>query len=187
MIIFLGWCGSILYLINHAYISVVKNWHYKVYYSGNLIAAVFLVVSSLIISSYQAVIINSFWALMSALLLFKVDVGKIPFSKRLYYLGFSAILVWSAWVGIKHGFNSSFFYACLGWSSSYVFCLSYFLFSSKKLSHMHYLLFNIYAASALLPILWGQQNWPVFSLEVCWALISAYGAYARIEKVHLID
>ena len=36
-----------LYLVNHGYISVVKNWNPKIYYSGNLLAALSLVVSSL--------------------------------------------------------------------------------------------------------------------------------------------
>jgi hypothetical protein len=187
MIVVLGWIGSILYLINHAYISVVKHWQPKVYYGGNFIAAVSLVASSLMIYSYQAVVINGFWALISILLIMKFDVAKVPLSKRVFYLGFVLILVWSAFSGLEHGWRSSDFYAALGWSSSYVFCFSYFLFCSKKLSHLSYLLFNIYAASALLPILWAQQNLPVFGLEICWAAISAYGVYARLDEVHLID
>jgi hypothetical protein len=183
----LGWLGSISYLINHGYISIVKNWHPKIYYGGNLVAALSLVVSSLMILSYQAVIINCFWALISILLLMKFDVAKIPFSKRIFYLGFIIILVWSAFIGLEYGLNTTAFHASLAWSSTYVFCLSYFLFCSKKLCHLNYLWFNIYAASALLPILWGQNNWPVFSLEVSWAIISAYGVYERIEEVHLID
>jgi len=183
----LGWFGSALYLINHGYISVVKNWHPTIYYGGNLIAALSLVVSSLMMFSYQAVVINAFWALISVLLLIKVDVAKVPISKRIFNLGFVFILAWLAFSAFQHGWGSFTFHAYLGWSSSYVFCLSYFLFCSKKLSHINYLLFNFYAASALLPLLWSQQNWPVFSLEICWALISAYGVFKRIEKVHLID
>ena len=187
MIALLGWLGSVLYLINHGYISVVKNWHPKIYYGGNLIAALSLMASSLIIFSYQAVVINGFWALISILLIMQFDVAKIPLSRRIFYLGFILILAWSVYIGYDEGWNSTSFYACLGWSSSYVFCLSYFLFCSKKLSHIKYLLFNIYAATALLPILWGQDNWPVFTLEICWAAISVYGVYARMDEVHLID
>ncbi|TYK64509.1 CBU_0592 family membrane protein [Colwellia echini] len=187
MVVLLGWFGSVLYLLNHGYISVVKNWRPNIYYAGNLIAALALVVSSLIIVSYQAVVINGFWALISILLLIKFDVAKVPLSKRIFYLGFILILIWSAYIGFEQGFYSYAFYTCLGWSSSYVFCLSYLLFCSKKLKHINYLLLNFYAASALLPILWSQQNWPVFTLEVSWALISAYGAYTRMDEVHLID
>lgn len=187
MITILGWLGSLLYLVNHGYIAVVKNWNTNIYYAGNFFAASFLVVSSLIISSYQAVVINGFWALISVLLLLKFDVAKVPLSKRIFQLGFIIIIAFLAFVAYRDGWNSSTFQNYLGWSSSYVFCLSYFLFCSKKLSHVNYLLFNVYAACCLLPILWLQQNFPVMGLEVCWALISAYGVFKRLDEVHLID
>lgn len=187
MVAALGWIGSVLYLLNHAYISIVKNWKPSFYYGGNFIAAISLVISSLILASYQAVVINSFWAVISILLLVKFDVSRLAFSKRFFYVGFSLFLAVCTWIVVKYGLSSDVFFTYLGWSSSYVFCLSYFLFSSKKLSHVSYLLLNVYAATALLPLLWGQQNWPVFTLEVCWALISGYGVFARLDEVHLID
>ncbi|GAA5131809.1 CBU_0592 family membrane protein [Thalassotalea piscium] len=183
----LGWFGSILYLVNHGYISVNKEWKPNIYFTGNLIAALALVASSLLISSYQAVVINGFWALISILLIIKFDMSTIAFSKRAFYLGLILILAWSAYIAYKHGINSLAFFTYLGWSSSYVFCLSYFLFCSKKLNRISYLLLNAFAASALLPILWRQENWPVFSLEICWVLISIYGAYTQVDEVHLID
>ncbi|RHW76174.1 hypothetical protein [Colwellia sp. RSH04] len=187
MSISLGWIGSLLYLIGHAYISMVKSWSPKIYYASNLIAALSLVISSLILFSYQAAVINSFWALISILLLKKIDISKVPVSKRSFYIGSVAIIGWCAFVGYDSGWKSTNFYTVLGWSSSYAFCLSYFLFCSKKVTHIKYLLINIYAAGAIMPILWVQQNWPVFSLEVCWVAISAYGVYARMDEVHLID
>lgn len=187
MIVILGWFGSLLYLVNHGYISLVKQWRKRVYYSGNLIAAVSLVISSLFIASYQAVLINVFWALISLLLLIHFDVSKLSFSKRFFYVSFTFFLAVIVVYALRLGVNSIEFYTCLAWSSSYVFCLSYFLFCSKKLNQIAYLAFNIYAACALLPLLWLQQNWPVFSLEVCWAIISAYGIVAKLEQSHLID
>lgn len=187
MISILGWFGSLLYLLNHAYIAMVKNWSAKVYYAGNFFAASFLVISSLMIFSYQAVVINGFWAIISVLLLLKFDVAKVPLSKRVFQLGFFIIIVFLLFIGNRDGWVSDTFQSYLGWSSSYVFCLSYFLFCSKKLSHINYLLFNVYAASSLLPILWLQQNWPVLGLELCWALISIFGIFKRLEKNHIID
>lgn len=187
MLAILGWFGSITYLINHGYISVIKNWQPKVYYAGNLLAALSLVISSFFIFSYQAVVINGFWALISILLLIKFDITRVPISKRIFNVGFVGIIIWLLYSGVQYGWGSEHFFASLGWSSSYVFCLSYFLFCSKKLSHINYLLFNVYAATVLLPLLWTQQNWPVFYLEVCWALISLYGVFKRIDEVHLID
>lgn len=187
IVVTLGWFGSVLYLINHGYISAFKHWKPKIYYGCNLIAALSLVVSSLMIFSYQAVVINGFWAIISILLLLNIDVAKVPFSKRVFKLGFVFILAWLVFIGFQYGWGSITLYDYLGWSSSYVFCLSYFLFCSKKLNHINYLLFNIYAACALLFILWEQHNWPVFSLELCWAAISAYGVFARLDEVHLIN
>lgn len=187
MVAILGWFGSILYLLNHGYISIIKNWHSGVYYGGNFLAAISLVLSSFLLGSYQAVVINAFWAIISLLLLVKFDVSRLAFSKRIFYVGFASFILFCGWLSFKHGMFSETLYVYLGWSSTYVFCLSYFLFSSKKLSHVSYLMLNVYAATALLPLLWSQQNWPVFTLEVCWALISGYGVFVRIDEVHLID
>ena len=76
MIAILGWFGSLLYIVNHGYISSVKQWQGRIYYSGNLIAAVSLVISSFIIASYQAVVINNFWAIVSFLLMIHFDVSS---------------------------------------------------------------------------------------------------------------
>lgn len=187
MMLVLGWFGSILYLLNHGYISLVKQWREKIYYTGNLIAALSLVISSLAISSYQAVVINGFWAVVSLLLLLQYDMTKLSFSKRAFHIGFLGFLTAIAVVGVMFGISSAELFTCMAWSSSFVFCLSYFLFCAKKLSHIAYLAFNVYAALALLPMLWVQQNWPVFTLEVCWAAISAYGIFAKLERSHLID
>lgn len=187
MIAVLGWFGSVLYLINHAYISLIKDWKETWYYSGNLIAAVALVISSLFIASYQAVVINGFWAVISLLLLMKFDVTKLSFSKRIFYLGLAFFAFAIVGVAYRNGATSEQFYTVLAWSSSYAFCLSYFLFCAKKLSQISYLALNAYAASALLPLLLVQQNWPVFTLEVCWAVISVYGIFAKLENSHLID
>lgn len=187
MTFLLGWIGSILYLLNHIYISVEKDWNERAYYSGNLIAAISLIVSSMTIPSYQAIVINSFWAIISLLLLFKFNVNKFIFSKRIFFVGLILIISYCISLAFSQNINSLEFHTYLGWSSSYVFCLSYFLFCSKKLSHIQYLLLNVYAATALLPLLWSQENWPVFTLEVCWALISTYGVLSRLDDVHLID
>lgn len=183
----LGWFGSILYLINHGYISVYKNWKTHIYYSGNCIAALSLMVSSFMLLSYQAVVVNGFWALISMLLLLNVNVAKVPMSKRIFYVGFISFVTISLIIGFHYGWAAPVFHVYIGWSSSYVFCLSYFLFCSKKINQISYLMLNFYAAIALLPILYSQENWPVFTLEVCWAAISIYGVYRRIEQIHLID
>ena len=65
----IGWFGTVLYLINHVYISLNSQYKKNIYYVGNAIAALALVLSSLVVSSMQAVIINGFWAIVSVALL----------------------------------------------------------------------------------------------------------------------
>lgn len=185
MIIFiLGWAGTIIYLLNHGYISLVSQWRPTIYYGGNLVAATALVITSLQHHSHQAVIINSFWALLSLALLCKLPVERLPFNNRLFYLlliGFVAVIGFQIFSDLQQVI------IVLGWSSAFVFSGSYLLFSAGKMKQIHYLAFNAYAAIALLPQLWIDGNWPVFGLEIVWAIISLYGFYKRLDQVHLID
>jgi hypothetical protein len=54
------------------------------------------------------------------------------------------------------------------------------LFASSFISRRRFLLYNMIAAYALVPILYLDKNYPVFVLEVIWGSISAFG-YARLR------
>lgn len=183
MIIAIGWLGTLLYLINHTYISIKKNWQKKVYYGGNALAAICLIFSSYFTNSWQAIAINTFWAIISVALYFDVNLSSIKFSKRFFYsiLG-GLITIFLGGFLLQNQLNL----ALLGWISAFVFSGCYFLFSSEKMLPRYYLCWNAFAAIALLPQLWLDQNWPVFSLEIVWAIISLYGAARKFEEVHLI-
>jgi hypothetical protein len=184
MFALLGWFGTVAYLVNHAYISLVQQRNNTIYYGGNFLAATALVISSMASHSFQAVVINGFWALISILILAKVDLQRFPVSRRL----FNAILVLFALALLYQALlNSEFDIRLLGWSSAFVFSASYLLFSVGKMRILIYLLCNAYAAFALLPQVWQDENWPVFVLEICWGCISIYGAARRYNQVHLID
>ncbi|AEP29458.1 hypothetical protein GNIT_1334 [Glaciecola nitratireducens FR1064] len=181
----LGWCGTFLYLANHAYISLVTSWRPKVYFSGNLFAATALTVQSVHLSSWQAAVINGFWMTVSTLLLIDVKIDSVKIRAKSYF-SFSALMLLAA--------SASFFlieittfYEVLGWSSAYFFCSSYFLFSAKIISSRAYLSCNVYAALALLPQLWLSANYPVLTLEVAWAIVSLIGIIKSYNEVHLID
>lgn len=180
----IGWVGTIVYLLNHAYISVKKDWNKTLYYVGNAFAAGSLVLSSLVINSWQAVINNGFWLIVSALLLLGFNLNRVPISKPIFYILLAAIWIW-----ILLGFvvSVAIDYAYLGWSSVLCFGLAYLLFSADKMSISHYLGWNIYAALALLPQLWLDQNIPVFVLEIIWAVISLFGVIKRTDTSHLLD
>lgn len=181
---FLGWLGITFYLLGHAYISIVKDWKKVIYYSGNLIAAVSLVISSTAIESWQAVVINVFWAIISILQLLRYDLSKVLFSM----LAFKIILagVWLALI-IMSVVKQSVQLDILGWSSAFVFCAGYLLFTANKMSLNLYFICTAYAASSLMPQLWLDQNWPVFTLEVCWIIISVYGLISKYNEPRLID
>ncbi|MDO6427010.1 hypothetical protein Q4489_08310 [Thalassotalea sp. 1_MG-2023] len=184
MLVLIGWIGTVLYLINHAYISFVRHWKPNIYYGGNLLAAVVLVISSLAVSSYQAVFINAFWAMVSLAILRHWPINKIPASTRLFYLGLFVFVSYFCYQYIASGVINI---ALLGWSSAYAFTAGYLLFCCKKLNHLAYLLLNAYAAIVLLPQLWQDQNLPVFALEIAWAAISLVGAVKRVREPHLMD
>lgn len=180
----IGWFGTLLYLINHAYISLFKQWKKRIYYAGNLIAALCLVVSSWQVASYQAVSINSFWAVVSLALLLALPVEKIPFSRSAFYSVFGlfiGLIVYQSF--LQQQVN----YMLLGWLSTYTFCFGYLLFSSNKLKHTNYLLLNFCAAVVLIPQLWLDNNLPVLGLEIAWAIISIYGVVKNLSHSHLID
>jgi hypothetical protein len=180
----LGWLGTVTYLLNHAYISLVPQWRPSIYYGANLVAALALVATSLHSQSLQAVAINGFWALLSIALLYGLPVAKLPFSSRLFH---QLLLVFAIAIGYLSSVNGAQAVIALGWSSVFVFSAAYLLFSSGKMKTRHYLAFNGYAALALMPQLWLDQNWPVFGLEVAWAAISFYGVGKHKDDVHLID
>lgn len=180
----LGWFGTVLYLANHSYLSLVTRWRPLVYYGGNFVAATLLVFSSVAIESWQAVCINGFWSVVSLLLLCRVDLSRLPFHRSWFYLAMAIMLGVTA---ATFFLDTTLTIAMFGWSSTLAFCASYLLFSASRISVRTYLFWNSYAALALLPQLWLDQNWPVFGLECAWAIISIYGLFQRRQEVHLID
>lgn len=172
----LGWFGTISYLLNHAYISLVQHWNKSVYYGINFIAGTSLVISSLAIPSSQAVTINLFWAAISFTQLANIKSPSLPFNARFIVL--SAFFFWLLASGSAF-YDLKITIAILGWSSAYTFCFAYFLFASGKISARFYFVCNAYAALVLLPQLWFDANWPVFVLEVCWAMLSLYGFHRK--------
>lgn len=181
---YVGWLGTGLYLLNHAYISYAKNLKKWVYYLGNLIAASILTVTSLIEHSWQAVVINGFWALISLLLILSAPIQKIAFPMSAFHR-----LIFLFWPTTLVGFYLDFQlgFMILGWSSAFAFCASYLLFNANIMKPIEYFIWNTYAAIVLLPQLWIDMNYPVFGLELAWAVISLYGVKKRYQHGHLID
>lgn len=181
----LGWLGTVVYLGNHGYVSLIKDWRPNIYFSFNLLAATLLTIQSVALASWQAAAINGFWILISALLLAKVKINFISISATAYLSSSVMVLLFVAVTAFA--VDVLFYYKLLAWSSAYFFCSSYLLFSAKCISTRAYLFANVYAAIALLPQLWITQNLPVFTLEIAWAGLSVVGIVKSYSKIHLID
>jgi len=174
----LGWAGTALYIFAHGWISILKRSSDRGYYVINFCAAVLVVVSSMLLSSWQPVLINAFWALISLAALYRYKLPALFLTNR--YLAFLVCIVfcigciWFLLVDQVVGLY------ILAWSSVIAFCLSYWRFSSRQLSQKGYFLFSAYAAFILLPQLYLDENWPVFLLEVLWGSLSVIG-YLRLR------
>ncbi len=184
MIAFLGWFGTTLYLINHAYLSFVPKWKKSIYYSANFIAALSLVVSSVYLHSWQAVAINVFWGVVSMLFLLKLRLRELPLSSgRFLLLLFGTILI-SIFAYLR---APEQIWNVVSWVAAVIFSLSYLMFSASKMKARYYQLANFLAAIMCLPVLWIQVNYAVFALEIIWALISAWSAIKQFNEAHIID
>lgn len=180
-----GWCGTVIYLANHTYISVNADWRKLIYFGGNFVAASFLLMQSTYLASWQAVVINGFWMVISLSLLAGISFENIRVSAKHYYV-FCAFALSGLCVSIAF-LDWETVVQLFAWSSAFVFCSCYFLFSAQRITSRAYLMLNIYAALVLLPQLYLTSNWPAFGLEVAWATISSYGVIKSYRRVHLID
>jgi hypothetical protein len=184
MISLLGWFGTILYLMNHAYLSFHPRWQKGVYYWGNFIAATSLVISSWLLSSWQAVAINGFWALISVLILMNVNLRALPITSRRWLLLASAVLIIALVIWWR---EPERLWSLCSWFAAMIFASAYLVFSAEKLAPRHYQIANVIAAILCMPQLWLDTNYAVFFLEVIWSMISAWAAIKRYTEMHLID
>lgn len=172
----IGWCGTVVYLANHAYLSLSVQHKKTLYFGANALAAACLVFSSVILSSWQAALNNGFWLLISVLLLAKVNLQQLTVSKVLLYVLFGGLFAVFLFGWASTGLPDA---ALMGWSSVLCFGMAYLLLSATKITVLEYLCWNIYAALAFLPQLWLDQNIPVLALEIAWAGVSVFGALKR--------
>ena len=184
MISILGWFGTCLYLINHAYLSLYSKWKRRVYYIGNLLAATALVISSSLLMSWQAVAINGFWAVISLMILCGVNLRALPVNSRRWIFMASIVVLIAVVIWWR---EPDKLWSLVSWGAALIFATAYLVFSAEKLAPRHYQLANVVAALMCMPQLWLDNNYAVFFLEVAWSIISAWAAYRRYQEMHLID
>ncbi|MEH6813809.1 MAG: hypothetical protein V7677_14845 [Motiliproteus sp.] len=172
----LGWMGTAFYILAHGWLSVLKRQPEQGYYWANFLAAVLVALSSAMLTSWQPVLINGFWALVSLAAIYHFQLPNLNVSNRRIFILVCIMFCTGVLALVLFGRTGI---DILAWSSVAAFCLSYWRFVARQLSRKAYFLFGAYAAFTLLPKLYFDQNWPVFLLEVIWGGLSVIG-YLRL-------
>ena len=169
----IGWVGTVLYLGNHGLLAFDRIARGQKYYAINLCAAALVTASSLILASWQALVVNGFWVGVSLLGLLGVRLAPLRGVSLRALLTLCAVLATAAafaaitdWpLGIR----------LLGWSATALFCGIYLLYAVERISAQQFLAGNAAAAFCLVPVLTLDQNWPVVALELVWGVLSVIG------------
>lgn len=167
----IGWMGTALYLLNHAVYSVHSNYSLRKYYIFNFLAALFVTINSVYLLSYQPVVTNVYWMVVSILGFLSFEEYPRVYPKRVFY-GLGAILICASVALWAYGQFTAF--ELMGWLSVFVYCSSYFLLVTEKFSRREYQIGSFIAAVLIIPSLFLKQNWPMVVLEVAWAALSFY-------------
>lgn len=179
----IGWFGTVLYLANYAYMSLYDHWKRRIYFSANAVAATCLAIISVILFSWQAVGVNGFWVIISLWLLSGRGFSFVRFNHWVVDGGVglmwlvAAVYLFIDWRGSV---------AWMAWSSTWTFCFAYLLFAAEKLPLKRFLICNAYAAGALLPQLFLDENWPTFAMESAWCCISLAGLW-KLDRQKVRD
>lgn len=173
--IIIGWIATMAYLSAHFYLAIDPNYRFHLYYSLNLAGAVGFVISSTAITSWQSVIINIFWAFITAsTLLGKTDF--IRFNASRFWLTGPAFLAALSGLMVMV-VNFSMGSNVLGWAGTAFYIFGYYLFATQSIKSWQFLVYNSIASLILLPVYGLDENWPAFTLSVAWALISVIGLW----------
>ena len=177
----LGWLATTAYLIGHLYLAVKPDFQARIYYGLNLFGGVGFVISSAAIASWQSVIINVFWALISLAAL-KGEMNLPQFKASRWWLigpAFLAAIIGLLYLSINYALGSNI----MGWAGTAIYVLGYYLFTVKAVKSWQFLTYNTIAAIILLPVYALDDNWPAFALSAIWSLISLYGLWNIRETI----
>lgn len=165
----LGWAGTLIYLVNHGAYSLRSSYHRRLYLGANAVAALLVTISSVMIESWQSGAINAFWTVVSI-----QGLAGAHFRLRLFPPAwFDALLAGVLAISLAALALSTRLSAdLLGWSSMLAFCGAYLMLANRVIGEVRYFAYNAIAAFIILPVLWLDNNWPIFALEACWTVLS---------------
>ena len=183
MFVIAGWIAFALYLLAHAYLSILKDINKPIYFSLNIAAAVLLAVSSLAIASWQAVLINVFWGRGSWAGLINSAILN-QYVPR-YWRTLAPVAGLSIAGGVASFIDTETALTLLGWAGVWLFCGSYLLFTATKIGRVSYLWASLVSYSLLLPIYYIQTNWPSFTLGIAWSAVTLAGLVDTLVRSRL--
>lgn len=178
----LGWLATSVYLGAQAYIALIKEYRKGLFLGANIAGAAMLAVASYGIGSQQAVVINIYWAIVSAFAL----LGK-PRELPTYFPRWllSALLIPFGFVTLAMLIAAStprMAANITGWCGTVLYCAAYCCIAMRVISRENYLRSTIAAGAALMPAYAFHTNWPSLTLNGTWIVISAAGLYAPYLK-----
>lgn len=168
-----GWMGSFLYVLAYVLLALKRIPPGHLYFSLNVIAAIGVILVSLMKGSYQAIALHLLW-------------GGVSICALTHYR-LSAIAIDVAWLRIPTfgmlAFAATLFLAdyprlgiaVIAWACVFVLSLSYLLFVEVKITALEFHIWNFLAAALIVPQLFLDGNWQALVLEVIWTLASLVG------------
>lgn len=171
--ILIGWVGTLLYVASYLYLTFSPAFKPSRYYLGNLLAAICICVVSLALFSWQALIINLFWVVVSFAGLKDWKLGiKLP--NQIVSIAIMSVIVITS-VVIFSFFKSALGISMMAWSSTICYCFGYLLFTNQILEEDTYFIVNGVCSILIIPELWNDQNYPTVVLQIIWLIISITG------------
>lgn len=173
----IGWLGFLLYLLAYLLLATKIITANFTYYLLNIIAALFVVIISVLKGTVQTIVINVIWGLISYLAIIKY---RLKFSM----LRPSFFRIWHITIFIISGFfvliDPYWSVILFGWCSVFYFLDALLLYSNNIIKQSEFHIWNFLAAVTILPQLIHDSNWQVLVLEICWALFAVYGLIAEL-------
>jgi hypothetical protein len=168
-----GWAGFILYLIAYMLLATNHITAGKLYYILNILAAVCITVVSVYKGTVQAVLVNLLWGLISCTGLSGTKIRSHADITAIFRFLIIGLFGTSA---VLFVFGQEYWtIRLLAWIYVLAFIISYWLFISHKISVFEFHIWNLVASLTILPKLIVDYNWPVFALEILWALAAVTG------------
>lgn len=174
----IGWLGSFIYILSYFLLSYKIIDKGKLYYLLNKLAALLVVVISIIKNTFQPVFINAIWLYISYLGYHNKSINIKFLNKNILHwvsLVFFVFSIIAIFINIELSFD------ILAWFSVFGFSASYFLYSMNLLKEKAFHFYNFLAAISLIPKMIIFSNHQVVLLEALWALFALI-AYIKSSK-----